>query len=393
MRNLKLTRLSRSLKKKHLNKLVLFFSLGIILAGCALHKDRYYKIDSCPIDAPGWFFEPADPVHPGALGFANPSIQGENYSIILAKCRALNSLFNLESKKISLNCPEPYQSISNKELKKLKKKLEDVSVKNGIKFKVKKIKLPLYSESVIAVYAYSKNNKKFYLHSPKVCRCNMESCEPYFLCNLTLDGYAGSLGIAFRSFSFKSQYEIAVKRAVENFLYAYKARVYDKELIRFIHQGYTSFKLHLKEAIITPLGEKKDLRFVIRGLCMDKEGNLFVYVICPDIKVKKMYMKKPCWIENPMCLGEYVYVGIAGDNINGLKAQVSLALKRALIEMAKAKGVKISSVLLKRMDVDPFGVLQTVSGTTITNTEEKISAKIVGIYKKGGLLYIGIIAK
>ncbi len=393
MKSLRLIKLSRSLKKKLLNSIFFLCCLNVFGCGCFVSKSfNVASQDSCVINAPGWFFEPADINHPGALGFADPSIQGKDYSFFLAKCRALESLFNLENKKLLFSCPLPSQSISSKELEKLQQKLKEFSSKEGINFETEEIKLPVYSEKIFAAYAYREKKKKFH-YFKEACECQLDKCEPKFLCNLTSEGYAGSLGIAFKSFSFKKQYEIAVKRAIESFLYAYRAEVENKELIKVIKRGYTSFRLHLKKAIVTPLGKKRELNFVLRALCMDKEGNLFVYVVCPDIKVKKLSVEKPCWIDNPWCLGDYVYVGIARENIEGLKGQIELALKRALIEMAKARGIKINSMIFKEIKRDPFGTFKIIYENTQTSTHEEISAKIVGIYKRNGILYVGVIER
>jgi len=73
----------------------------------------------------------------GALGFSDKSFYGDDYSLFLAKCRAVYSLLNLENKNPPFFCPSQFQSLSSKSFKVLNTTKLDLDEKN--------IKLPFYS--------------------------------------------------------------------------------------------------------------------------------------------------------------------------------------------------------------------------------------------------------
>jgi hypothetical protein len=203
--------------------LVLLFLLSFFILGCR-------EVKTTPLytsELPKWFFEPADVSHLGALGFSDKSFYGDDYSLFLAKCRAVYSLLNLENKNPPFFCPSQFQSLSSKSFKILKKKLENVSSQERIKFETREAKIPGYSSKIFVAYAYKEKKKDFpYFEDAKIC--SLELCKPKYLCNPTVEGYAGSLGVAFRAPTFKEQYSIAVKRALDLFLYSYNAKVESK---------------------------------------------------------------------------------------------------------------------------------------------------------------------
>lgn len=55
---------------------------------------------------------------------------------------------------------------------------------------------------------------------------------------------------------------------------------------------------------------------------------------------------KPSWIHNSSVSGKVAGIGICGMHVNGVNAQRSLAIKRAIDEIALQLGVKVNNVAL-----------------------------------------------
>ncbi len=365
-------------------KLFLSFALSCLFFLC-----NYYSVFSQNL--PEWFFEPADIKNLGVLGFSNPSLLGENHSWLLAECYALKSYLSLIDSPYPLKCPLPSAYISKSKIKKFSNQLDKKLKELGIKLERKKIFLPQYETTIFAVHLYKKPKSEYPYYKDSQL-CSLENCKPEYLCNPSIEGYAGAVGIAFHSYKFSKQYEIALNRALDLFFYAYGSTVKAKEYKKVVNSGLTSFRLRLSHNIVTPSKKRDNLRFLVRGMCIDREGSLFVYLITPDIKVKKE-KTEPCWINNPTCLGEHVYVGVAKPNIYGLKGQIQMALKRALINMAKSLGIEISSEIIRRKIKNPFGKIEFTYIDYKSQTIQKVSAYIIGIYKKGNLIFVGVKAK
>ncbi len=333
---------------------------------------------------PAWFFEPASVQSPGSLGFANPSLQGTKHSELLAKCRALKGYCELERLDCKVECKQMVSAASLEKV--IKSKVEGL----GLKFDTATLSFPMYPGiSVVAAHAYKTPLKTYaFFEDSKVC--SLDLCKPGYLCSPGLEGFAGALGYSRMSLNFFTQYALALKRAVEMFAYLYQVDVDVKELRKILRTSTSAFRLRLKSAKVLPSGSLEEIRLMVRGLCVDSEGGLFVYLISPDIP-EKGSKEEPCWIEDPLCTGEYVAVGVAGPNLNGLYEQIKTAIVRALVELAKQKGILLSEELVKKSLKGSFVNFKLVTRRVETRTKEVVSAKLVGIYKKDGLIYAGVV--
>ncbi|NPA40522.1 MAG: hypothetical protein GXO57_08795 [Thermodesulfobacteria bacterium] len=333
---------------------------------------------------PPWFYEPGDVGAPGALGFANLSFYGKTHSQLLARCRALKGLCEVKNWKCNLNCTY------FKTKKELEKEVKKVVLIHKVKFDDFQTKLVFYeSVPVFISHAYLKRLKSFKF--VKDCKaCSFKKCKPIYLCNPLVEGYAGSIGSSEISFNVLMQYQLALKRAIELFAYLNQVDVRVSEVKEIIRTNLSAFKLKLKEAKLTPFGKLNKIRLLVRSICINKNGRMYVYIISPDIKVRSVYYQTPCWLENRFCLGGYVAVGSARENINGFYAQVKQAVYNALIELAKSKGLKVKDQMLKITRIDSFGRFKLVFENTFTGTKQVIKAKLIGIYKKGNTVYAGV---
>jgi hypothetical protein len=353
---------------------IFFYSLAVVFIFISQGKTQSF---------PSWFYEPGSPEAPGALGFSNLTFKGEEHAKWLAKCRALQGLCEFENWNCKLTCNSYFS------LKKLKKQVEKVANSYKIHFDTAKINLSAYEAiPVFVAYAYLKKVKN--LQYIKDCYvCSIKKCKPSYLCNPSVEKYAGSIGCAEMSINFMKQYQLALKRAIELFGYLYQVEVDVKELKKVIKTNLSSFKLRLKKAKLTPSGRITSLRLMVRSICLNND-RLYLYLISPDIIEKKVEYSKPCWIENPYCLGKYVAVGRARPNINGYYAQVKQAIINALIELAKSKGTKIRVESIKKDIKGSFSKFKIVFQNVQTGVKQTVSARLIGIYQKGNIIYAGV---
>ncbi|MGE4317900.1 MAG: hypothetical protein AB7E96_03250 [Deferribacterales bacterium] len=96
----------------------------------------------------------------------------------------------------------------------------------------------------------------------------------------------------------------------------------------------------------------------------------------------KLINGKPSWFYTPSLNGKTGGVGVSGIHVDGKTGQKSLAAQRALEEIAKQMGVKVSSFSTIRSESDNNG--SSVSGQsssffTVDGTEVK--AKIVEMWE------------
>jgi hypothetical protein len=332
---------------------------------------------------PSWFYEPGSIEAPGALGFANPSLKGEEHSRWLAKCRAVEGLCALQGWRCRLSCKD---NISPKELK---KQVEKVVRTHGLKFHTTTMSLSSYGSTPIYVaHAYQGESRRF-TFVEDCPLCSPEDCRPSYLCNPAVERYAGSVGCAERAIRFMEQYRLAVRRAIELFAYLHQVDIDVHEFRKLIKTNLTSFKLRLREAKLTPTGNITALRFMVRSLCL-RDERLYVYLISPDMPQAALDYDTPCWVNDPECLGGYVAVGSARPNINGYYAQVKQAIFRALIELAKSKEMQVSEETVKRSFSNSFVRFKIVARNVRTGVRQTVSARLVGIYQKGNTVYAGV---
>jgi hypothetical protein len=81
---------------------------------------------------------------------------------------------------------------------------------------------------------------------------------------------------------------------------------------------------------------KKNRYFVITLMCF------MMFISCVTVKP----ISKPSWIMNSSVSGKVTGIGVCGMHVNGVNAQRSLAIKRAIDEIAMQLGVKVNNVAL-----------------------------------------------
>jgi len=334
-------------------------------------------------DLPLWLFEPADVSKKGALGFAAESWKGDEYSLLLAKCRALRSYLLLKGHRDNIRCPSPFDELTTEQLKQLEKEINEKAKEEKLKFISKIIKLKNYPTRIFLAYAYTQERVSF-SYASESFPCSLENCKPSYLCNPLSEGYLASIGVAPISFSFQKQYQGAIENAIENLFLLLDTEVALKELeLKNSISGLSSFSIYLNDSKVLPKKGRNTIKLVVRGICIDAKGNLFVYLIAPDLPLKKFHFSiPPCWIKEPGCVNKPLSVGIAKRSVGGIKTQIGISLRKAIVELAKIQGVNVI-----HFDFEKGKILHT---GTMMETNHRISAALVGMYFDGNLLFTAI---
>lgn len=106
----------------------------------------------------------------------------------------------------------------------------------------------------------------------------------------------------------------------------------------------------------------------------------FLLFGCGPDKAINSEIERPHWFHNPNDGGKMGGVGISGIHIRGLQAQRELAIERAINEIARQMGVKVSnfskSVSVGNKDMVRTGretySIQTVNGTSVEAVIEEL---------------------
>ncbi|OMH40076.1 hypothetical protein [Desulfurobacterium indicum] len=355
-----------------MRKAALLITIGLTLLSYGCGNKKVVKV------TPPWFFEPGRPHFPGSVGFSNPCIT-EKKAFQLAKKRALQSLCTT----LNINCKTAIKSLKNKKPVKLKNK--------KVTFLTYKYKNDRFvAGEIYAAFAGLKKPTPPFKYYKDCKNPSLQKCKPKWLCNYEIEGYAGAVGISNISSNFFDEYLYAVRDAVEKLALMYGISVNGTEIRKSIRTPLGAYKLSIKDFSFKATDHPK-INFLVRSMFVDKKGRLFVYVITPNIK-KKPYPTingKPCWLIDPFCLKSkgYIYIGSAGENIFGIKAQIKKAIENALIQMAKSKGVEIDT---ERVTVR-LNNARWISLFTKENTTEVVKGELIGIYfSPSGTVFAGI---
>ncbi|WP_297445686.1 hypothetical protein [Desulfurobacterium sp.] len=356
-----------------MRKAALLITIGLTLLSYGCGNKKVVKV------TPPRFFEPGRPHFPGSVGFSNPCVT-EKKAFQLAKKRALQSLCTT----LNVNCEATIKSLKIRKPVKLKNK--------KVTFLTYKYKDDRFvAGEIYAAFAGLKKPTppfKYY----KDCKSpSLQKCKPKWLCNYEIKGYTGAVGISNISSNFFDEYLYAVRDAVEKLALIYGISDNGTEIRKSIRTPVGTYKLSIKDFSFKAT-DHPEINFLVRSMFVDKKGCLFVYVITPNIK-KKPYPTidgKLCWLIDPFCLKSkgYIYIGSAGENISGIKAQIKKAIENALIQMAKLKGVEIDT---ERVTVR-LNNTRWISLFTKENTTEVVKGELIGIYfSLSGTVFAGIV--
>lgn len=111
---------------------------------------------------------------------------------------------------------------------------------------------------------------------------------------------------------------------------------------------------------------KKIQSFMITLICL-------MFVSCVTVQP----INKPSWILNSSVSGKVAGIGICGMHVNGVNAQRSLAIKRAIDEIALQLGVKVNNVSLVGTKSNSGGVGSSVESYSFQTVEGQVVKAII----------------
>jgi len=111
---------------------------------------------------------------------------------------------------------------------------------------------------------------------------------------------------------------------------------------------------------------KKIQYFMITLVCL-------MIVSCVTVKP----INKPSWIMNSSVSGKVTGIGVCGMHVNGVNAQRSLAIKRAIDEIAMQLGVKVNNVALVGTKSGPGGGGGSVESYSFQTVEGQVVKAVI----------------
>lgn len=88
-------------------------------------------------------------------------------------------------------------------------------------------------------------------------------------------------------------------------------------------------------------------------------------------------INKPSWIMNSSVSGKVTGIGVCGMHVNGVNAQRSLAIKRAIDEIAMQLGVKVNNVALVGTKSGPSGGGGSVESYSFQTVEGQVVKAVI----------------
>lgn len=87
--------------------------------------------------------------------------------------------------------------------------------------------------------------------------------------------------------------------------------------------------------------------------------------------------RSPSWIHNSVVSGKIAGIGISGQHINGKSAQRSLAVKRAIDEIAVQLGVSVNNVALIGSKASGSGSSTSVESYSFQTVDGKVVKAVI----------------
>lgn len=200
-----------------------------------------------------------------------------------------------------------------------------------------------FDSKVGAIYAYAGFNKPNHALCPRA-KCNINQCDPVWLCNPTNGEHIGLLGVSYRATDINRQHTAAIDNALTQAEFLYGADVVaSKSLIKSLSAAGST--RYLAESHRIDVGEANFTPFRILHQCR-QQSTLFsqVEVDFPAPKESIYTVEDIRWIKNPKSQNLDGAVGSVEYSVaSGLASdQIELAIRRAIVQLAFEQGAKIT---------------------------------------------------
>jgi hypothetical protein len=88
-------------------------------------------------------------------------------------------------------------------------------------------------------------------------------------------------------------------------------------------------------------------------------------------------IKRPSWVFNSAVSGKVAGIGISGQHINGKSAQRSLAVKRAIDEIASQLGVSVDNVALIGLVGNSSGATKSIESYSFQTVDGQVVKAVI----------------
>ena len=354
-------------KKRFLFNIPLLIVTATLLTGCARLSSP--EINEKLPEVPYWFNSPSQGNNIGVIGIArdldvgngNP-VQFSRYRALLGTQKYLNKPLAIERQDIDIN--ENSYNISN----------------NIITFS-NEFRMGGY------VYSYAAINHQASEQQGAIAQCDFSKCNPAWLCDPGADkigknANASLLGTSYRSVTLPAQYKAAINNALQQLEPIYGLSVNSHDLLYNNNSSVGNVRILLSNSNLKINKEVDNikLRYLVENSCRQGE-QLFLRVNFPDLPALSDIPAKK-WLNEPSSGGYKGAIGsVQGRVASGLLSdKIKLAIKRGLIELAKAKNTRVNEELLTIRHTENIYQVSFIN----QNTDITLYAKVNGIYFNEG---------
>lgn len=355
---------------------------GGLVVGCHPLKPNGEPEPSTSKTPPCWYYQPVTAEYRGAYGIAGPPVDGQRSSRIrTAKQRAYRALANSVG-------------LERAELEERDERIEaDTET------------VPLRSREVRFIDAWwdrGRYHEDFYqyavLDAPAGLRagdlrrgcartCQPKVCEPAWLCQAMGSEHAGFLGVSWEAMSRTDQQQAAIDNAIEQLQFLYGVRAQSDE--RYVSSS-TGLRLRIRSSRVEGrVGPGGEVSVLVTDAC-EQSRRLFVRVVAYSDAIPPLELpaagqvtsgQPPPWYRRleQSARGESASSTGHADLVSTgrLSDQLQLAVKRAMIGLARIQGAKVRD---ETVVVSSRGSGRFILQDTRVQTDEIVSGRVAGIY-------------
>jgi hypothetical protein len=334
-----------------------FYAIKLLLAICFLWHTS--TLSASNLDTvPCWYNKPSTEQKPGAIGLARDINIGNGKPLQYSRHRALVSLANyLAIKEI----PE----ITEIDINQNEYFLDGYQITFSDDYKHQGY-----------IYSHVIHGESLEGEQCGVTLCDIQRCEPTWLCEPGFDGTASLVGTGYQSDTMLGQYRAATTSAIKQLEPVFGVMVRTKDV--FVSQTSKTGNLssNVSKASIDSNSNKDQLRYLVTDTCWQGQ-QLFMRLNFPDLPALTSIPAQQ-WMREPLAGGFRGAIGSVQGTVasNLLSEKISMAINRGLLELAKSINTNVTENLLTIEQRGKYFQLSVIT----QNSELALTARVNAIH-------------
>ncbi|WP_339669559.1 hypothetical protein [Dasania marina] len=227
-------------------------------------------------------------------------------------------------------------------------------------------------------YSYAQVGEPVSADQCPVQQCDLNACDPDWLCQPGIGGQAAFLGVSYRADTLPAQYRAALNNAIDQLAPVYGLTIRAKDRIYTGQISSGAIRLMFSDEQLTAQTQLDSSRLRYRTIASCRLGEqLFQRIEFPDLATLSTVPAQQ-WLRQPTAAGQLGAIGsVHGRVASGLISdKLKLAIRRGLIELAKAKYSHVEETL---WNIEQQGSSYQLSLLT-QRSEVQLSARVNGVH-------------